>query len=48
MSLSAGDWLVCAAVANSVLWLRELIKIVIRAHEKSAVRQVPLAPTGAH
>ena len=28
---SAGDWLLCAAVASSVLWLRELSKIVTRA-----------------
>ena len=26
VSLSAGDWLRCAAVASSVLWLRELSK----------------------
>jgi Ca2+-transporting ATPase len=30
VSLSAGDWLSCAAVASSVLWLRELGKIVAR------------------
>ncbi|HEY5576761.1 MAG TPA: cation transporting ATPase C-terminal domain-containing protein, partial [Deferrimonas sp.] len=30
-SLSAGDWLRCAAVASSVLWLRELGKIATRA-----------------
>jgi Ca2+-transporting ATPase len=30
VSLSAGDWLFCAAVASSVLWLRELSKVVIR------------------
>jgi Ca2+-transporting ATPase len=30
VSLSAGDWLRCAAVASSVLWLRELGKIVTR------------------
>jgi Ca2+-transporting ATPase len=28
VSLSAGDWLFCVAVASSVLWLRELSKIV--------------------
>jgi Ca2+-transporting ATPase len=28
--LSARDWLVCAAVGSSVLWLRELSKIVLR------------------
>jgi P-type Ca2+ transporter type 2C len=31
VSLSLGDWLRCAAVASSVLWLRELNKMVIRA-----------------
>ena len=29
-SLNAGDWLVCVAVASSVLWLRELSKLVGR------------------
>jgi P-type Ca2+ transporter type 2C len=31
VSLSPGDWLCCAAVASSVLWLRELSKVVTRA-----------------
>jgi Ca2+-transporting ATPase len=31
VSLSAGDWLRCAAVASSVLWLRELSKVITRA-----------------
>jgi Ca2+-transporting ATPase len=31
VSLSAGDWLLCAAVASSVVWLRELSKIATRA-----------------
>jgi Ca2+-transporting ATPase len=31
VSLSAGDWLRCAAVASSVLWLREVVKIAARA-----------------
>jgi P-type Ca2+ transporter type 2C len=30
VSLSIGDWLLCAAVASSVLWLREISKIVVR------------------
>ena len=30
VSLSLSDWLRCAAVASSVLWLRELSKIVTR------------------
>jgi len=29
--LSAGDWLFCATVASSVLWLRELSKVISRA-----------------
>jgi Ca2+-transporting ATPase len=31
VGLSVGDWLHCAAVASSVLWLRELSKVVTRA-----------------
>jgi len=34
VSLSPGDWLLCITVASSVLWLRELSKIFIRAREK--------------
>ena len=30
VGLSAGDWLFCAAVASSVLWVRELGKMIIR------------------
>ena len=30
VNLSLGDWLCCTAVASSVLWLRELSKVVIR------------------
>jgi P-type Ca2+ transporter type 2C len=30
VSLSVGDWLFCAGIASSVLWLRELSKVVIR------------------
>lgn len=33
ISLSIGDWLLCAMVASSVLWLRELSKVVTRAGE---------------
>jgi hypothetical protein len=36
VSLSAGDWLRCALVASSVLWLRELSKFVIRATSRTA------------
>jgi P-type Ca2+ transporter type 2C len=31
VSLSAADWLQCAAVGSSVLWLRELSKVAMRA-----------------
>ncbi len=31
VSLSASDWLLCAAVASSVLWVRELSKLFTRA-----------------
>jgi P-type Ca2+ transporter type 2C len=31
VSLSAGDWLRCMAAASSVLWLRELGKVIMRA-----------------
>jgi Ca2+-transporting ATPase len=30
VALGPGDWLRCAAVASSVLWLRELQKVVVR------------------
>jgi Ca2+-transporting ATPase len=33
VSLSPGDWLLCVAVASSVLWLSELSKIIIRVRE---------------
>ena len=35
-SLSAADWLYCAATASSVLWLRELTKLVTRATRHGA------------
>jgi Ca2+-transporting ATPase len=31
VGLSAGDWLRCVAVASSVLWLREVSKLITRA-----------------
>lgn len=37
-NLSLSDWLSCAAVASSVLWSRELSKIVLRARERSAAQ----------
>jgi P-type Ca2+ transporter type 2C len=30
VGLGPGDWLTCAAVASSVLWLRELSKLLLR------------------
>ena len=39
VSLSAGDWLFCVAVASSVLWLRELSKIVTRATSRDDRRK---------
>jgi P-type Ca2+ transporter type 2C len=38
MDLSAGDWLVCAAVASSVLWLRELKVLCLRELNKRVDR----------
>jgi Ca2+-transporting ATPase len=34
VSLTSGDWLCCAAVASSVLWLRELSKLSTRARSR--------------
>jgi Ca2+-transporting ATPase len=36
-SLSVGDWLRCAAVASSVLWLRELSKLLTRGRNTRSV-----------
>jgi Ca2+-transporting ATPase len=36
VSLSFRDWLVCAAVGSSVLWLRELSKVVVRSRDAPA------------
>ena len=30
VGLSLGDWLLCAVVASSVLWLREASKLLMR------------------
>jgi Ca2+-transporting ATPase len=37
VSLSFSDWLCCVAVASSVLWLRELSKMLTRATAKPAI-----------
>jgi Ca2+-transporting ATPase len=35
-ALGAGDWLRCTATASSVLWLRELTKVLVRARSRGA------------
>ncbi|WP_424353294.1 cation-translocating P-type ATPase [Methanosarcina mazei] len=40
VSLSPVDWLLCAAVASSVLWLRELSKIFVRSMEDKTKRDL--------
>ena len=37
VSLSFGDWLCCAVVASSVLWLRELSKAITRTRNRKVV-----------
>jgi len=36
VSLGLNDWLLCAAAASSVLWLRELGKLITRAAARNA------------
>jgi len=36
VSLSLEDWLFCTAVASSVLWLRELSKLVVRLRNRAS------------
>jgi Ca2+-transporting ATPase len=43
-ALSGGDWIVCIAVASSVLWLREADKAITRA-SSSAPRPAEISPT---
>jgi Ca2+-transporting ATPase len=38
MRLSAADWLRCATVASSVLWLSELMKVLIRSSKARNTR----------
>ncbi|MCR6735402.1 MAG: cation-translocating P-type ATPase C-terminal domain-containing protein [Afipia sp.] len=47
VSLSAGDWLFCAAVASSVLWLRELSKVVTRAIGRRSMADSMAAQTAS-
>jgi Ca2+-transporting ATPase len=30
--LTSGQWLACAAIGSTILWIGELVKIVLRAH----------------
>jgi Ca2+-transporting ATPase len=39
VSLSPGDWLSCVLVASSVLWLRELSKVVTRGASQGDARE---------
>jgi P-type Ca2+ transporter type 2C len=51
VALSAADWMRCAAVASSVLWLRELSKIVSRTrapHDPSGPTVSADPPAEAH
>jgi len=43
VSLSSADWLVCAAVASSVLWLRELSKLALGGGENPDGDAAPAA-----
>jgi Ca2+-transporting ATPase len=45
--LGASDWLVCAVVASSVLWLRELSKLVQRSLRRPAAKRPLRAETPA-
>jgi len=40
VSLSLGDWLRCTAAASSVLWLRELSKLVARAKTRPTAQTI--------
>ena len=39
VSLSADDWLRCAATGSSVLWLREIAKVVTRARRRRSLHE---------
>lgn len=43
VGLSLGDWVFCALVASSVLWLRELTKLVTRISNKSTRGGLPVS-----
>ena len=38
-ALNGGDWLICAIIASSVLWLRELSKLVARARRQLTLKE---------
>jgi Ca2+-transporting ATPase len=40
VSLSVGDWLLCTAVGSSVLWLRELSKVITRTRSRRVTTRV--------
>jgi Ca2+-transporting ATPase len=40
VSLTPGDWLVCVGTASSVLWLREISKLLVRGIEGGAAHRV--------
>jgi P-type Ca2+ transporter type 2C len=42
VSLCARDWVFCAVVASSVLWLRELSKVVMRARSRRVAIGAPI------
>jgi Ca2+-transporting ATPase len=44
-SLGPRDWLVCAAVASSVLWLRELSKILVRYRAAARATRTVISPS---
>jgi Ca2+-transporting ATPase len=37
--LTSGQWLACAAVGSTILWVGELVKILIRARVRKATRR---------
>jgi len=44
--LSSGQWLACAAVGSTILWLGELLKVVLRARQRlRRDRPTPRRPT---
>ena len=40
VAIGAGDWLLCGAVASSVLWLREASKVVSRALKSNSLGSI--------